>query len=682
MSETPRPGADPTLRFHEALNDAQLAAVQAPDGPHLVVAGAGTGKTRTLVHRVAWLIHRGVTPESILLLTFTRRAAQEMLRRASSLVDERCRRVAGGTFHAFANNVLRRHGARIGLSPQFTILDRADAVDLIGLVRAEAGYERQGRRFPRAESLLELYSKHVNTQRSLKDLLLAEMPQFEDDLDAVTDLYGRFQRRKLEQNLADYDDLLVHLRNLLANHAEARQELAARYRYLLVDEFQDTNRLQAHIAALLASVHKNIMVVGDEAQSIYSFRGASFRNIIDFPKIFPGARTTLLEQSYRSTQKILDLGNAVLDKAKEKFPKRLFSLRAGDQRPILLRVRDDLAQAEFICRRVLELREQGVPLGQMAVLARAAWHSNTLELELANHNIPFKKFGGIRFVDSAHVKDVSALLRLAANPLDVLAWHRVLQLFEGIGAKIAQNITGHVLERDGDVRVLVQPKLAIKPYGPSLRELSELLQVVADPQLALASRLEELLDRYKGWMTRKYDDAALRAKDLDALRVIAARHQDIESFLAELAIDPPDFSRGRPDDDPEDEWLTVSTIHSAKGLEWHSVFLVNLNAGRFPTWQSMTSENDFEEERRLLYVAVTRAKENLFLLKPEEILTRGQSYEVGELSPLLADLDRLEQLVEQRIYTPQPDGGQGAGGAATEADDREQLQRIQDYFSF
>lgn len=674
------PGEDPTLRFETALNPAQLAAVKAPDGPHLVVAGAGTGKTRTLIYRVAWLIHLGVAPESVLLLTFTRRAAQEMLRRASGLLDERCRRVSGGTFHSFANLVLRRHATRLGLSNRFTILDRADSVDLLQALRTEAGYDKGGKRFPRADSLLDLYSKQVNTQKKLEELIAEQLPQFADEKDAIFDLQGRFRRRKFEQSVLDYDDMLVYLRDLLAQHDEARREIAGQYRHVLVDEFQDTNRLQAHITALLASVHRNILVVGDEAQSIYSFRGASFRNIIDFPKIFPGGRQTLLEQSYRSTQPILDLGNALLEQAKERFPKHLFSLIEGEAKPILMRVRDDYAQADFVCRRILELREEGVALSQIAILSRAAWHSNTLELELAGRNIPFRKFGGIKFVEAAHIKDVSALLKLTLNPADSSAWLRVLQLFEGIGPRIAHSILGHVLERGGDYRVLVQPKLTIKSYGKDLKNLAELLESVADPHKTLLARLELVLERYRIWMVRKYDDAAVRQRDFEALVVIAARYEDLEAYLSELAIDPPDFSRGRPDDDPEDEWVTLSTVHSAKGLEWQAVFLLNLNAGRFPLWQSMKNEADLEEERRLLYVAATRAKRQLYLIKPEEILARGQSYEVGELSPLLAELPNLKALTEEKIYSPKA-AAAVPEGQETKVDDSEQLKRIMDYFS-
>ncbi|MEM9552887.1 MAG: ATP-dependent helicase [Acidobacteriota bacterium] len=686
MSSESRPAADPDFAVHlrTALNERQLRAVTHIEGAHLVIAGAGSGKTRTLTHRVAHLVQQGVRPESILLLTFTRRAAAEMLRRATQLLDERCRRVAGGTFHSFAVQVLRRHAEALGFGTRFTILDRADAVDLMGMLRTEAGYDRKGsRRFPRADTLVNLVSRHVNTQKPLDQLLEEQFPNFAGETDAVTDLAGRFRRRKREQNVMDYDDLLVHLRDLLAEHGAVRRELAAQYRHVMVDEYQDTNRLQAHITALLASAHGNLMVVGDDAQSIYSFRGADLRNILDFEKIFPDAERILLEQNYRSSQPILDLGNAVLAQAREKFDKALFTEEPGDEKPRLVRTPDDHGQADFICRRVLALREEGVPLTDMAVLSRAAWHSNTLELELQNRNIPFRKFGGIRFVEAAHVKDVCAILRLAVNPADTAAWFRVLQLFEGVGPKTARSITDHVLERGADPRVLVQPKLSRKKYGDDLRRLSELLLDAGKPSHPLPARLETVLEGYRPWLAKAYDDASRRAEDFESLRVVAEKYDDVESFLSDLAIDPPEFGRGGSVGDGEDEWLTVSTIHSAKGLEWHTVFLLEMNAGRFPSYAALRSDDDLEEERRLLYVAVTRAKRELHLMKPEVISSRAYSREVGELTPLLAEIPHLDGLVDEVHHVPgvEPDGAGPSGTSAdSAADDAERLRRIQDYF--
>ena len=670
------------IDFESELNLAQREAVESLEGPHLVVAGAGSGKTRTLVYRVANLVMQGVHPESILLLTFTRRAAQEMLRRATGLLDERCRRVSGGTFHSFANVTLRRWAEPLGYGSGFTIIDRADCVDLVGILRTEGGYERKGRRFPRADTLLGLYSKEINTNRPLQRLLEDEYPQFLDDVDDIAELRSRYAERKLKQNVMDYDDLLVNLRRLLAEHKPARRKLGATFRYVMVDEYQDTNRLQAHIGALLAASHGNIMVVGDDAQSIYGFRGADFRNIIDFPKIFPDTQTILLEQNYRSTQPILDLGNAILEKAREKYSKRLFTRLPGDHKPVLLRTADDDSQAEYICDKVLALREEGVPLQEIAVLCRAAWHTNTLELELNHRNIPFRKFGGIRFVEAAHVKDVTALLKLGSNPLDAGAWFRILQFFEGIGPKTARRLSDAIVTSGGDLETLTAPEVARRRYARDLGDLKRLLEDIGGQGRSLQERLDRVHEQYRVWMPKKYDDAQRRASDLEALEVIAGRYDELEQFLSDLAIDPPDFRRPEAalGDDSEDEWITLSTVHSAKGLEWHTVFVVQLNMGRFPAYPSLQDADQYEEERRLFYVAVTRAKSNLFLIKPEEQRGRGGYFEVAELSPLISELGGdLGRLVEDEMFAPAPDAGEdGEGGDANE--DSEQLQRIQDYF--
>jgi DNA helicase-2/ATP-dependent DNA helicase PcrA len=676
-----RPGVASPIDFERQLNTAQRRAVTSVEGPHLVIAGAGSGKTRTLVYRVANLVLEGVAPESILLLTFTRRAAQEMLRRAAALLDERCRRVAGGTYHSFANLVLRRHAQRLDYSDHFTIIDRSDAVDMMGVLRTEGGYDRGGKRFPRADTLVNVLSKQVNTHRPLEELLAEDYPQFADDLEAITDLEERYRVRKKEQNVMDYDDLLVNLRRLLVEHPAVRKKLSATYRYVMVDEYQDTNRLQAHISALLASGHGNLMVVGDDAQSIYSFRGASFRNIIDFPKIFPDAKTVLLEQNYRSTQPILDLGNAILENAREKYSKKLFTEVPGDVKPVFLRTSDDYSQAHFVCERILELREEGVSLGEIAVLSRAAWHSNTLELELKSRNIPFRKFGGIKFVEAAHVKDVCALLKISLNPLEAAAWFRVLQLFEGVGPKTAQRIAGAVTDAGGEIGVLVAPTWANKRFSGDLERLHGLLSDLEGEDLDLAERLGEALEVYgEAWLPKKYDDAERRKRDLESLQVIAGRYDELEAFLSDLAIDPPDFVRSEAAD-REDEWMTVSTVHSAKGLEWHTVFVLHLLNGRFPSFNALRAPNAYEEERRLLYVAVTRAKSNLYLMKPEEISGRGGYYEIGELSPLIAEIKDFDRLVDEQSFALVDEEEDELDDGFDSGNDGEQLRRIQDYFA-
>lgn len=662
------------------LNPAQLEAVRSTEGAYLVIAGAGTGKTRTLVYRVAELVSRGIAPESILLLTFTRRAAHEMLRRASVLLDERCDRVAGGTFHSFANRVLRHYGRLLGYEPSYTILDRADAGDIIGILRAELGYDKRGRRFPRKDTILDLLSKRVNTNRSFDSLLEEDYPQFLDEQQALEEIESAYRQRKKEQNVMDYDDLLLHLRTLLVDHPDARQRLAATYEYIMVDEYQDTNRLQAHIVALLASDRGNLMVVGDDAQSIYSFRGANFRNIMDFPEIFKDCRTILLERNYRSTQPILDLGNAILTSARERFEKNLFTDNDDLRKPVFVRTSDDQDQATFICDRILELREEAVALDDIAVLSRAAWHTNSLEIELQRRNIPFRKYGGQRFVEAAHVKDLSALLRISLNPLDATSWFRVLQLLEGVGPRRAQQMTELVLQSNGDLERAFATHFRAARYGTPLVTLCEQLKLLGDAGDSVATRIAEAIRHYETLMPKKYDDVARRRGDLEALLVIAERYDTLETFLTDIAIDPPQLRSGPTQRDPEDEWITVSTIHSAKGLEWHAVFLVNLNNGYFPNTNTLNDPDDYEEERRLLYVAVTRAKRELYLLKPEQIAGRGFfGGGIGELSSLIQDIPDFERLIEKRSFASRREGALAESSGIVEVNE-ERLRRIQDYF--
>jgi len=671
----------PATAFAGELNPAQLDAVCATEGAYLVIAGAGTGKTRTLVYRVAQMVAQGVSPESILLLTFTRRAAQEMLRRASLILDERCNRVAGGTFHSFANLVLRRYGNRLGYDPGFTILDRSDAADLIGILRAEMGYDRRARRFPRKDTILELLSKRVNTHRSLETLLEEDYPQFLDERTALEEIGDAYQTRKREQNVMDYDDLLANLRALLVDHTEVRRELASTYRYVMVDEYQDTNRMQAHIAALLASDRGNLMAVGDDAQSIYSFRGADFRNIMDFTKVFVDCQTLLLEQNYRSTQPILDLGNRILESAKERFEKNLFTEVEGGGKPVFVRTSDDHDQAIFICRRILDLREEGVELSDIAVLSRAAWHTNSLEIELHRSNIPFRKFGGQRFVEAAHVKDLSALLKVALNPLDGSSWFRILQLLEGVGARRAQQMTELVLASGGNVERAFATHFRSARYGESLRDLCTAQATIAEPTDDVGSQISAAIDCYEPLMPKKFDDVKRRMGDLEALLVIAERYRTLESFLTDIAIDPPEVRREGAQYDREDEWMTVSTVHSAKGLEWHAVFVVNLCNGYFPVYNGLNDPEVYEEERRLLYVAATRAKRELYLLKPEQISGRGAfGGGLNELSSLIEDIPGFAELTERVSFSSRRED-ELAIRERVVAINEERLKRIQDYFT-
>ena len=601
------------IDYKNELNKAQLEAVQSIEGSYLVIAGAGSGKTRVLVHRVAYLVESGVRPDEILLLTFTRRASEEMLRRASILLDQRCSKVSGGTFHSFANMILRKYAPAVGLSNSFSIIDESDAQDAVNLIRTQLGFHKTEKRFPRKKAILESISKSVNKSSPIEEILYDEYPQFiewADEIKKIRDEYIKYKRLK---SLVDYDDLLVFLRNLLATREDIRQTLSRKYKYIMVDEYQDTNKLQAHIACLLSSEHKNIMVVGDDAQSIYSFRGANFKNIMDFPKIFNGARIITLEENYRSTQPILNLTNAVIKEARDKFEKHLYTKKQGKNLPIFVDARDENAQSKFVADKVLELREEGIELSDMAVLFRSGWHSNDLEVELASRDIPFAKYGGQKFVEAAHIKDVLSYLRIAHNMLDEVSWFRALLLIPGIGPKTAQALINEVIV----AKKGFSPEEKFFKKTESLVKLFELLRDIDAASQTPQELIRIFLEYYQPLLKEKYDDFNKRLNDLDSLERIASRYKSLGSFLTDMALEPPERSlieAGTKDLD--DSRLTLSTIHSAKGLEWHTVFLIYAAEGHLPSYLSLENEDDIEEERRLFYVAATRAKENLILLKP------------------------------------------------------------------
>jgi len=599
------------IDYKNELNPAQLAAVESVDGAYLVIAGAGSGKTRVLVHRVAYLVEKGVKPDEILLLTFTRRASEEMLRRASLLLDERCSRVSGGTFHSFANAILRRYAKALGLSNNFSILDESDAEDTINLIRTQMGFNKTEKRFPRKKAILEVISKSVNKSAKLEDVLYDEYPQFLEFSEEIKKIREEYYKYKVAKSLLDYDDLLVYLKKLLTEHEEVRLSLSRKYRYIMVDEYQDTNKLQAYIACLLASEHKNIMVVGDDAQSIYSFRGANFRNIMDFPKLFKDTKIITLEENYRSTQPILNLTNEVIRMAKEKFEKNLYTKKKGEKQPVFVDAEDENAQSRYIADKILELREEGVELKDMAVLFRSGWHSNDLEVELASRNIPFVKYGGQKFVEAAHIKDVISYLRIVYNASDQVSWLRALLLIPGIGPKSAEKI----ISSFSDEKNKANAAAALKKE--EVAKLLNILKEIDSSQQEPAKIIEIFLEYYQPLLKIKYDDFHKRINDLDSLLRIASRYKSLEQFLTDMALEPPERSLAEAGlKDKDDSTLTLSTIHSAKGLEWHTVFLIYLAEGHLPSYLSLEDEEGIEEERRLFYVASTRAKENLFLLKP------------------------------------------------------------------
>ena len=444
------------IKYADLLNPAQLAAVTHREGPMLVVAGAGSGKTRTLIYRVARLIESGVPPPAILLLTFTRRAAQEMLRRVERLVGDRGGEVSGGTFHSFANNVLRHSGAPIGLKPNFTILDRSDMEDVVNLLRTRMGVASKDKRFPKKSTLVEVISMARNKHRELKDELEIDFAHLLEHEAEILTLAANYDAYKRERGMLDYDDLLYRLAELLQQHEPTRRRLSDTYRYIMIDEYQDTNTIQAELVQLLAMTHRNVMAVGDDAQSIYSFRGANFRNILDFPQLFAGARVVKLEENYRSLQGILDLANEVISQASEKYTKALFTQRQGELRPLLVRAQDEHTQSRFIAQRILELREEGVELSEIAVLFRSSFHAFDLELELQRRDIPFVKRGGFKFIETAHIKDVLAHLRVITNPIDAVSWMRILVLVNGVGNRRAERLIEEVVAAPDPAKVLVE----------------------------------------------------------------------------------------------------------------------------------------------------------------------------------------------------------------------------------
>ena len=635
-----------SIDYPAALNPQQLAAVTAGEGPSLVIAGAGSGKTRTLVYRVAYLIDSGVEPSNILLLTFTRKSAQEMLQRAGELIGARSQRVCGGTFHSVANLLLRRYGRSIGVEPGFTILDRGDAEDLIALMRAQLGLNEKDKRFPRKGTIMEMVSKSANTLRSLDEIILDEFGHFADHAEDLGRLQKAYHAAKRQKQLLDYDDLLVMLRQLLLTDESVRTTISRQYRYILVDEYQDTNRLQAEVIRQLATSHNNVMVVGDDSQSIYGFRGATFKNIMEFPALFPGTTMYKLEENYRSTQPILNLANCIIDEAAEKYTKRLFTRKIDGPLPSLVEAAGENTQSRFIAQKILELREEGVPLSEVAVLFRSSFHSFDLEIELSRKGLPFIKRGGVKFIETAHVKDLLAHVRLIANPLDTVSWHRVLMLVEGVGPKKAQDLLAALVKSDKPFQTL---RDVTGRSSQGLRNLANMLESLTGAEdRRPAEQVNHAYEYYLPILKEQYDDYPKRTRDLDHLHTIAEGYPGIDEFLADLALEPPDGSAvGVDAPDRDDERLVLSTIHSAKGLEWQCVFVIWVVDGRFPSVYSFAADDELEEERRLFYVAVTRAKRHLYLTYPINVFDKGSGMLLSKPSRFLDPVTPalLDQLV-------------------------------------
>ncbi|MEK9727008.1 MAG: ATP-dependent helicase [Candidatus Margulisiibacteriota bacterium] len=594
-----------------ALNSEQKEAVLHNTGPLLVLAGAGSGKTKTLVYRLARLIHDGVDPKRILLLTFTRKASQEMMRRAAGVLDARCQKVVGGTFHSFCNMVLHQYASVIEYKDGFTIMDRSDAENLMALIRKQGDYQKKDKRFPKKGTLLDIVSKSVNTNRSIEQVISDDFYHFSDLSEDILEIAKKYHIQKEMLSLMDYDDLLVKMVHLLHHHTEIRDKLSQQYQYILVDEFQDTNHIQLAMLKGLSSMHQNLMVVGDDAQSIYSFRGADVTNILTFETLFDRVKTVRLNTNYRSTQAILDVSNEVINAAVDLYSKELSAQRTGGERPIFVEAFDDMEQADFVVDRLLGLREDGVSLTDMAVLFRSSSHSNQVELALTRANIPFKKFGGFKFTETAHVKDAMAYLKVMVNPDDELSWHRLFQLLDGVGPKLSQTIIDYQRANSFQFDKMDYAPFKKKSAYDDLRIIARLMAL---PIQSPTDALQRVLDVYQPVLKKTYDDFHKREQDLNSLISLSERFRSLASMLDEFTLEPPESSQvgaeAAPDDD---EYVVLSTIHSAKGLEWSRVFVLSVVDGYLPSFRSLQDPNQIEEERRLLYVAMTRAKDELYV---------------------------------------------------------------------
>ena len=628
--------------YLEKLNPQQRAAVEygtLTDGTHvagplLVIAGAGSGKTNTLAHRVAHLIVKGADPRRILLMTFSRRAAAEMARR----VERICVQVLGGksgimadalawsgTFHGIGARLLRDYAEQIGIDPAFTIHDREDSADLMNLIRHELGFSKMQNRFPTKGTCLAIYSRVVNSESELGLVLRDAFPWCSAWENQLRDLFGAYVEAKQSQNILDYDDLLLYWAQMVSEPIIA-DDIGSRFDHVLVDEYQDTNRLQASILLALKPGGQGLTVVGDDAQSIYSFRAATVRNILDFPAAFsPSANIITLDRNYRSTQTILAAANAVIDLASERFTKNLWTERQSAQRPRLVTVRDEAYQARYVADKVLENREEGVKLKQQSVLFRASHHSGALEVELTRRNIPFVKFGGLKFLDSAHVKDMMAALRFAQNPRDRVAGFRLMQLLPGIGPSTAHRVIDQMAADASPMQALAD--LPAPPRsGEDWTAFVAMLQEVKTGKAGWPAEIGLVREWYSPHLERLHEDASTRQADLLQLEQIASGYPSRERFLTELTLDPPDATSDQAGVPLLDEdYLILSTIHSAKGQEWTRVFMLNVVDGCIPSDLAVGTSAEIEEERRLLYVAMTRAKDNLDLVVPQRFFTHGQN---------------------------------------------------------
>jgi DNA helicase-2/ATP-dependent DNA helicase PcrA len=621
------------IDYAAELNEQQLAAVTAQPGPQLIIAGAGSGKTRTLTYRVAYLLENGIDPRNILLLTFTNKAARQMLDRVANLLPIDASGLWGGTFHSVGNRMLRRHGSALGYNSGFTIMDREDQKDLINTVVASAGIDPKEIRFPKGDVLAEIFSFVVNTETALEELLAEKFPYFLPLLEKITDIHGRYEKKKKATNSVDFDDLLEKTLSMLQKHENIASFYRRQFQFILVDEYQDTNKIQADFIDLLAREHRNVMVVGDDAQSIYSWRGANFQNILEFPKRYPDAKVFKIEMNYRSVPEILEVANAAIAANVDQFQKNLQPTReSAAAKPAVVALNDGSEQAQFIAQRILELRDEDVDLNEIAVLYRAHYHALELQLELSRRGIPYQITSGVRFFEQAHIKDVISFVRFVANPRDEVAFKRMVKLLPGIGNRSAENLWNawdKSLNERGEITSFSERLLAMSVSAKSKKHWTQFAHTLDEiapggqpnpPSEMITSVVEAIYDDYAKVNFTNYE---LRREDLNQLAAFARQFKDVNEFLSQLALISNVDAEAAPNQTGDKEAVNLSTVHQAKGLEFHTVFVIWLTDGMFPSSRSIDTREALEEERRLFYVAITRAKDELYLTYPHMRLTGG-----------------------------------------------------------
>ena len=633
------------IDYAAELNEQQCAAVTAPPGPALVIAGAGSGKTRTLTYRVAYLIENGVSPANILLLTFTNKAAREMMDRVAALIPNDLTGLWGGTFHSIGNRILRKHAGDAGFAPGFSIMDREDQKDLLDAVIATPGFDPKDKRFPKGDVLADVFSFSINTGKSIDDVLVEKYPHFLEFSERIAGAQKKYEARKKDANSLDFDDLLEKTLLLLQGKPEIAEFHQQKFQFVLVDEYQDTNRIQADFIDLLGAKHRNVMVVGDDAQSIYSWRGANFKNILDFPKRYPTAKVYRIETNYRSVPEILDVANHAIAANVNQFKKELVASRdAAPMKPGIVPLGDSAQQATFVAQRILDLREEGIDLNEIAVLYRAHYHSMEVQMELTRHGIPFSITSGLRFFEQAHVKDVAAFLKFVCNPRDEVAFKRMVRLLPGIGARSAEGLWAKAAgfsdlptlnSQLATFRVPAKSEKAWKQLAHTLEEIAPAGKP-NPPAEMIASVLEAVYDDYARANFPNYDQ---RREDLQTLANFAKQYEQAADFLDQLAL-LTSLDHEVTAANQDDEMVTLSSVHQAKGLEWKVVFVIWMSDGMFPSSRSLESDDAIEEERRLFYVAVTRARDELYLTYPHMRLNAGYGEMMQRPSRFLGEIPK------------------------------------------